>query len=173
MDGFIELLKILIPAAAVFATTYFVVKKFLDNEQKKREMEARKASGSALVPIRLQAYERIIIFLERLHPNSLVLRVNKNGYSAQDLQLELIKTVRSEYEHNLSQQIYMSAGAWEMVKNAKEETLKLVNMAASKASESTRGQDLAGFILQVASGIEKMPSQLAIDYIKKEITKSF
>ncbi len=55
MDGFIELLKILIPAAAVFATTYFVVKKFLDNEQKKREMEARKASGSALVPIRLQA----------------------------------------------------------------------------------------------------------------------
>ncbi len=173
MEHFIEILKILIPAGAVFAATYFIVKKFTDMEQRRREIEMKKSSLTQVTPIRLQAYERVVIFLERIHPNSLVLRVNKPGLTPQQLQLELIKAIRSEYEHNLSQQIYMSSGAWEMVKNAKEEIIKLVTVAASKVNESTRGHDFAAFILQVTSGIERMPNQLAIDYIKKEIARTF
>ena len=173
MQEFLEILRILIPAGAVFAATYFIVKKFLDNEQKKREIEIRKSSVSLLTPIKLQAYERIVIFLERLHPNSLVVRVNRTDINAHQLHIELIKAIKSEYEHNISQQIYMSTGAWEMVKNAKEETMKLINMSASKVPGANKGQDLAQVILQITSGIEKMPSQIALAYIKKEITQVF
>lgn len=173
MDAFLDILRILIPAAAVFAATYFIVKKFLDNEQKRREIEIRKSSVSLLTPIKLQAYERIVIFLERLHPNSLVIRVNRADLNAHQLHMELIKAIKSEYEHNLSQQIYMSHGAWELVKNAKEEILKLVNMSAAKIPGNSKGQDLAQMILQITGGIEKMPSQIAITYIKKEITQVF
>ncbi len=173
MQEFLEILRILIPAGAVFAATYFIVKKFLDNEQKKREMEIRKSSVSLLTPIKLQAYERVVIFLERLHPNSLVIRVNRADLNAHQLHMELIKTIKSEFEHNLSQQIYMSHGAWELVKNAKEETLKLINMSSAKVPGTAKGQDLAHIILQITGGIEKMPSQVALTYIKKEITQVF
>ena len=173
MQDFLEILKILIPAVAVFAATYFIVKSFLNNEQRRRELEIRKSMQGTVTPLRLQAYERVIIFLERIHPNNLVLRVNVPGMTAQQLRLELIKTIRSEYEHNLSQQVYMSAGAWELVKTAKEETLKLVNIASTKVADESRSQDLAQIILQISSSVDKMPGQFAIDFIKKEVYKLF
>ena len=173
MQDFLEILKILIPALAVFAATYFIVKSFLSNEQRRREIEIRRSTQSGIVPIRLQAYERVIIFLERLHPNNLVLRVNKLGMSSQELHAELVKAIKSEYEHNISQQIYMSAGAWELVRTAKEETLKLVNISYNKVQENSKSHDLAQIILQIASSVDKIPSQIAQEFIKKEITRLF
>src|SRR5688572_16283437 len=102
MDSFIEILKIILPAGAVFAAAYLIVKRFLDNEQKAREQELKKSSHAAMTPLRLQAYERIVLFLERVNPNTLVVRVNKNGMTAHQLHMELIKTIKTEYEHNLS-----------------------------------------------------------------------
>lgn len=172
MDAFIEILKIILPAGAVFAAAYLIVKRFLDNDQKQRELDLKKSNQNIVTPLKIQAYERIIIFLERIHPNSLVLRVNKNGYSAQQLHMELIKTIKSEYEHNLSQQIYLSSGAWELVKNAKEEVMKLINITATKVAHDRGSNDLAMMILNVASNLDKkMPSELAIEFVKKEIAK--
>ncbi|MFL5753519.1 MAG: hypothetical protein ACJ76F_08935 [Bacteroidia bacterium] len=173
MHELLEILKILIPAGAVFAATYFIVKSFLDNENKRRDLEYRKSSLSIVAPIRLQAYERVIIFLERIHPNNLVLRVNKVGMTSHQLHSELVKTVKSEYEHNISQQIYMSAGAWELLRTAKEETIKLINISSTKVPDTAKGQDLAGIILQLSSSIDKMPSQVALEYLKKEIAQAF
>ncbi|HWY36493.1 MAG TPA: hypothetical protein VNX68_17745 [Nitrosopumilaceae archaeon] len=173
MQELLEILKILIPAGAVFAATYFIVKSFLDNDNKKRELEFRKSSLAIVTPIRLQAYERIIIFLERLHPNNLVLRITKVGMTSQQLHAELIKTVKNEYEHNISQQIYVSVGAWELVKTAKEETIKVINISSTKVPELAKGQDLAAIILQLSSSIDKMPSQVALEYLKREIGQSF
>lgn len=173
MHELLEILKILIPAGAVFAATYFIVKSFLDNENKRRDLEYRKSSLSIVAPIRLQAYERVIIFLERIHPNNLVLRVNKVGMTSHQLHSELVKTVKSEYEHNISQQIYMSAGAWELLRTAKEETIKLINISSTKVPDSSKGQELAAIILQLSSSIDKMPSQVALEYLKKEISQAF
>lgn len=172
MDAFIEILKIILPAGAVFAAAYLIVKRFLDNEQNQRELELKKSNQNIVTPLKIQAYERIVIFLERLHPNSLVLRVNKNGYNAQQLHMELIKTIKSEYEHNLSQQIYLSNPAWELVKNAKEEVMKLINITATKVPHDRSSNDLAMMILNVASNLDKkMPSEVAIDFVKKELVK--
>jgi hypothetical protein len=173
MDQVWDILKILIPAAAVFAATYFIVRSFLNSENKKREYELRKSQMSLTTPIRLQAYERIIIFLERIEPTNLVLRVNKAGINTAQLHSDLIKTIKGEYEHNISQQIYVSAGAWQLVKTAKEETMKLINISVTKIPENAKGQDLAQIILQIASGVEKTPTQIATEFLKREVAQYF
>jgi hypothetical protein len=173
MDIFLELLKILIPAGAVFAATYFVVKTFLSNDQKRRDYELRKSQLNITTPIRLQAYERIILFLERIEPNNLVLRTNKAGMTIPMLHSELIKTIKTEYEHNISQQIYVSANAWHLVKTAKEETIKLVNISITKVPENGKGQDLSQVILHIASSVEKTPTQIAVEFLKTEVAQHF
>lgn len=174
MNAFIELLKIIIPAGAVFAAAYFLVKRFLDNEQKRREFELKKTSQSNITPLKIQAYERIVIFLERINPNSLVVRVNKNNMTARQLHMELVSSIKSEYEHNLSQQIYMSEGAWELVKNAKEEIIKLVNVSSSKVTPDAPSSELAIMILNITANLEKkLPNDIALDFIKREIAQKF
>lgn len=174
MEGFIEILKIILPAAAVFAAAYLLVQKFINSEQKRREYELKKSVQSAITPLKIQAYERIVIFLERIHPNTMVVRVNKHGMSATQLHQELIKAIKSEYEHNLSQQIYVSHNSWELVKNAKEEILKLVNISATKVSHDASSNDLALMILNITAGLDRrLPSEVAIEYVKKEIAQIF
>ncbi len=173
MQEVLDILKILIPAAAVFAATYFIVRSFLNNENKKRDYDLRKSQLSMTTPIRLQAYERIIIFLERIEPTNLVLRVNKAGMNAAQLHNDLLKTVKTEYEHNISQQIYVSAGAWHLIKTSKEETLKLINISVTKVQDNAKGQDLAQIILQIASGVEKTPTQIATEFLKREVAQHF
>ncbi len=174
MELIAEILKIILPATAVFVAVYVVIKSFLGNEQKRREHELRKTNQNVVLPLRIQAHERIIIFLERINPNSLVVRVNKNGMSAQQLQLELIKNIRTEFEHNLSQQIYLSVGAWELVKTAKEELIKLINVSSTKVDPNAQSNELAMTILNVAAGLGKrLPNDVAIEYVKREISQSF
>ena len=173
MEALVEILKILIPAAAVFAATFFIIRTFLNNEQKRRDFELRKAQINITTPIRLQAFERIILFLERIEPNNLVLRTNKVGMSIPMLHAELIKTIKTEYEHNISQQIYVSANAWHLVKTAKEETITLVNISVTKVPENGKGQELSQVILHIASSVEKTPTQIAIEFLKNEVAQHF
>lgn len=173
MDWIVNIALALIVGGAVFATAFYTVRNFLDNEQKKRVAEMRQANQNLVTPIRLQAYERVVMFLERISPNSLVMRVHKNGMSGLMFQSELVKTIRSEYEHNLSQQIYMSNNAWQMVITSKEEIIKLINIAATKVPETASGLELAQMILSIAGQLNKLPTQVAIEYIKKEIGQNF
>lgn len=174
MNAFIELLKIIIPAGAVFAAAYFLVKRFLDNDQKRREHELKKASLASLTPLKIQAYERVVIFLERINPNSLVVRVNKPGMSARQLHLDLVLAVKTEYEHNLSQQIYISASAWDLVKTAKEEIIKTINISSSKVRDDAPGNELAMAILSTTANLDsKLPTDIAIAFIKKEVAQTF
>jgi len=173
MQEVLEILKILIPAGAVFAATFFIVRSFLNNENKKRDYDLRKSQLGMTTPIRLQAYERIIIFLERIEPTNLVLRITKAGMNAAQLHGDLLKTIKTEYEHNISQQIYISANAWQLVKTAKEETLKLINISVTKLPENAKGQDLAQIVLQIAAGVEKTPTQIATEFLKREVAQHF
>jgi hypothetical protein len=84
-----------------------------------------------------------------------------------------LKAVKTEYEHNVSQQVYVSYGAWELLKTSKEETIKLINISSTKVSESAKSQDLAAVILQLASSVDKMPSQVALEFLKREIAQTY
>jgi hypothetical protein len=174
MDPIFEILKIILPATAVFVAAYIIMRSFLDSEQKQRELEVKKSSHSMITPLKLQAYERIVLFLERINPNTIVVRVNKHGFTAHQLHMELIKTIKSEYEHNLSQQIYISHGAWELVKTTKEEITKLINISATKVPQDSPANDLAMMILNITSNLgKKLPNDLALEFIKKEVNQVF
>jgi len=172
MDSFFELLKFILPAAIVFLTTYYLVKNFLDHERNKKAIDLKLANQAILTPIRLQAYERVVLFLERINPSSMVMRLNKTGNSA-SFQGELLKTIRSEFEHNLSQQIYISTAAWNATVRAKEETIKVINVSASKVNADSSALELAQAIVSVTAQLTEMPTKQAIDLIKKEISKEF
>lgn len=172
MDYLFEIVKLLLPAGLVFLTTYYLVKNFLDHESRKKTLDLKLANQTVITPIRLQAYERVILFLERINPTSMVMRLNKVGTAA-NFQGELLKTIRSEFEHNLSQQIYMSSKTWDSVVKAKEETIKLINVAATRVSADGSAMDFAQAVVAISSQLSELPTKSAIDGIKREIAKEF
>jgi selenocysteine lyase/cysteine desulfurase len=85
----------------------------------------------------------------------------------------LITAVKTEYEHNLSQQIYVSYGAWELVKNAKEEVIQLINISSSKVAVEANSSELAIMILNITANLnKKLPNEIALEYLKKEIAQT-
>lgn len=125
------------------------------------------------LPLRLQAYERFVLFLERIHPSNLLMRLSNPELTSVQLQSLLVKTIREEFEYNLSQQLYVSGQAWEMIKNAKEEMVALVNKASMKAGDQARAGDLVKAILELMVEKGKLPSELALEEIKIELQRLF
>ena len=102
-----DLLKIVLPALIVAGVIYLLFKQFLEKEQQRRLIELRLESSKATLPLRLQAYERIVLFLERISPNNILVRLSSAGQTAPDFHRLLQQEIRAEYEHNLSQQLYI------------------------------------------------------------------
>lgn len=172
MELVFELLKITLPAIAVMVTAYFVIKQLLEGQFKRKELELKKEVAKSLTPNKINAYERLVLLLERIHPADMVLRVHQKGMSSTKFQATLVKTIREEFQHNLTQQLYVSATAWNYIRNAKEETIKLVNIAASQVPEKSTALDLSNMIFQIMSKMEHSPVDIAKDYLKQEIRRS-
>jgi hypothetical protein len=126
-----------------------------------------------LLPVRLQAYERIILFIERIAPESILMRLNRKGMTAAQLQSELQNTIRHEYEHNLSQQTYISTEAWQKVQTAKNQILAIINESGAELQEGASGATLGKLILEKVMELKTPPSQVAVDYLKKEVNDLF
>lgn len=173
MDEILEIVKLILPSLVVLATTVFLVKKYLESTQRDQMLNLKQASQKEILPRRLQAYERLVLFLERISPNSLVMRVHKTGMSGKLLQSELLKAVRQEYEHNIAQQVYMSTESWNLVKSAKEETIQLINIAASKVNDNATGVDFAQKIFELSAMLDVMPTDNALNHLKKDIQRFF
>ena len=122
-----------------------------------------------IITLKLQACERLILLLERINPSNLILRVHSTEMTAAQLQAALIRSVREEYDYNLSQQLYITSKTWELIRNAKEETIHLINTAASKQGENFTSRELAGNILQLNLARETAPVTIAIEALKREI----
>lgn len=164
-----DIIKITIPALLVFLTAWILLRNMIRNDQDKRRQEVTLQSTRIVTPIKLQAYERIILFLERISMESLLVRVSSPEITVAQLQTSLLATVRSEFEHNLSQQIYMSPRAWEVVKNARSNTIKIINSEAEKIKGNAPGIEYSKLLLSRVMEIEKEPTHVAIDYLKNEL----
>jgi hypothetical protein len=122
-----------------------------------------------ILPIRLQAYERSILLLERISPDSLVMRLSHTDYSARQLHQEILSSITSEFEHNIAQQTYLSTEAWEKIKAAKNQIINLVNETANEVKPDAKGPTLGKLILERLTELNNPPSQVAIDYLKEEV----
>lgn len=173
LDSVFELLKYTVPIFVIFAFIYFILNSYLEENFKLRSLDMKLANQTGITPVRMQAYERIVVYLERITPSNLVMRIHKSGMNTRLLHTELLKSIRSEYDHNIAQQIYMSNASWELVKGAKEEMIKLVNAAAYKVGDNADGVELCKVLLDITMNVEILPTQIAIDFVKKEIRQSF
>src|ERR1700742_1869115 len=113
MEVVLELLKYTIPALVVLLASYIIVNKFVISEMQRRQMALFQDTQNITLPLRLQAYERLAIFIERLHPRQLIPRICRKGMTVSDLQQAIAFSIRTEFEHNLSQQVYVSREVWE------------------------------------------------------------
>lgn len=169
----LEILKYTIPALIVFLTAFFLIKYQVDLEKKRLNANLVMKNQEIITPLRLQAYERIILLLERISPDTLIMRINKSGMTSKQLHTELLKSIRAEFEHNLSQQIYLTTKAWQVVKKARQDITKLINTSAIKVESQAPSLKLSQLILETFMETDKSPSADAIDYVKKEIQQFF
>ncbi len=173
MEMVYDLLKITIPAALVLYLAYLLVRSFLNKQLDEIALSVRQKNQEIVVPIRLQAYERIVLLLERITPSNLISRLSSSDYSAEEFHQILVHEIRNEFNHNLSQQVYMSDSAWTYVTTAVEQTISVINSSASGLEEKAKGFDLARAIIENASGEEMDTPKQAIKYIKEEIQDVF
>lgn len=171
METLFEALKYVLPSVVVFFTAYYLMNAFFREERSRRNQELRMDRIRISLPIRLQAYERIILFLERISPQNLVMRLHKPEWSAKEFHQQMLQAVRDEYNHNLSQQLYVTASSWEAVKNAKEDVLRLINTSAAQLNENASATDLSNKLLEVST--EKISARKAINLLKQEAARTF
>ena len=169
MEILADILKISIPAILVFLTSWLLLRNLIKNDQEKRRQELVLQNSRTIIPIKLQAYERIVLFLERISLESMLVRISTPNMSAGQLHSALLTTIRSEFEHNLSQQIYMSPQAWEVVKSARSNLIKIINSEFEKMPGTASGIDFSRKLLESVMEPPKEPTRAAIDYIKGEI----
>ena len=116
MDAWIFLLMTTVSCGALVLIVFRFLKKQTDKEVTTLRKELHKQRQEFFLPSRLDAYQRSVLLLERIHPTSLIMRVHNPSLNATLFQAELVKAVRSEFEHNLAQQIFISTGTWDIIR---------------------------------------------------------
>jgi len=173
MDSLIEILKITLPAVIVLYAVFLVVKSFLEKYYETSLAKIRLETHEQTLPLRLQAYERMIIFLERSKPANLIPRLSNGEFNAIEFQNFLIMNLREEYNHNLSQQMYMSNEAWNLITMAYEEIIALINRSAEGFTDQHSALDLAKAIFSNQAIAQQYPIETAIFFLKAEVRELY
>lgn len=169
METVLEILKYILPAIIVLIATVLVLSKILERDEARRKHELFMNNQKLITPIRLQSYERMVLFLERIAPDALIMRNMSNKLSAKQLHSQLLQSIRAEYEHNLSQQVYISSEAWKIIKGAKESVIKLINSIASELPDDAKSLNLSTKILETVVEENIAPTIAATEFLKNEI----
>lgn len=174
IEAVLDIAKILIPALIVFATAYYLINSFLKRQLELKKLDLAVNRSKDMVPLRLQAYERLVLLMERISPPSLIPRVRQENMTAPELQFALITAIRTEFEHNYSQQIYVSENSWLLVKSVVEEMITAINTAAQNLPSEASGLDLGKVLLRAMLGSEGvLPTERALAFLRKDVQSLF
>ncbi|MBR3520840.1 MAG: hypothetical protein IKN77_12110 [Paludibacteraceae bacterium] len=172
MNFLLEIAKITIPGILVLLAAYYVLRDLLRNAERTRFYEMKKESAKALTPVKLTAYERLALFLERMKPESLLIRTQMPNMTVHELHIALLNTIREEFEHNVTQQIYVGNDVWLLTRNAKDSLIQLVNSIASDMPDDMPALELSKMIIERYNAVNETPIDLALSALKSEV-KSF
>ena len=173
MELVADLLKVILPAGLVLWAMYLTVNSFIKKELVQKELDIKAETTKNLLPIRLQAYERMALFLERISPNNLLIRLNGRAVNVTDFQQLMLAEIREEFSHNLSQQVYMSDEAWTTIKNAMNETVALINLSAKDLAPDVPALELSKRIFEVVMNKGVNSSDEALQLVKQEMREQF
>lgn len=166
-----SILLITIPAALVIAIAYMLIDKLLKNEEQRRNFELLKQNQPTIITIKLRAYERLMLLLERITPHSILLSKIEANMSVMELQNTLLNDIRKEFEHNYSQQIYISSDLWDAIRNAQENIFQLINLCSAKCDGEDSASTLATLIIQVYDSQQETALDFAKSKLKEEVSK--
>ncbi len=164
----LEIVKITVPALIVFLTVYYLLKQFLNGQQQLKMLQIRQDQQKETLPLRLQAYERLSLMCERISLPNLLLRVRREGMSASELRLSLLLAIQQEYEHNITQQVYVSGQLWEIIKIARDDAVNSVSLVAEKMDAKASGRDFSAALINFLSQRDATGPDKALQAIKKE-----
>jgi hypothetical protein len=168
MEILLEIIKLTIPGLLTFLAAYFVLKTYMENQQKLQHLKIQQEQQKSSLPLRLQAYERLSLFCERISLPNLLLRVRKPGMSNGELRVSLLLAVQQEYEHNITQQVYVSSQLWEIIKFARDESVNAISIIAEKTDTKSDAKELVGMLFNYVNQQEVMAVEKALLAIKKE-----
>jgi len=174
----VQLAKFSVPAIVFFGSVYYLTNRWFEIQSQKNKLKAtelaKKVSSENelkkhFFPLQVDAAQRLVLFLERIAPNNMVMRLHNPGLPARAFQQKLLENIRSEFDHNLAQQIFVSTESWARVVNSKEEIVKIINMAATKLDPTALAGNLSHGIFEITAQLQHQPTDLAIEFIKNEI----
>jgi hypothetical protein len=144
------------------------MRQFYKAEADKRLWELKRLAQKEISPVRQRAYERLVLLLERTTPEHMLLELNLGEMTVLQVQQHLVRTIRMEYEHNMSQQVYVGEEVWAMIQNAKEQTLAFVNTVAQQLPAESTALDYAKTLITAYATNGDTPNELALQALKKE-----
>lgn len=166
-DKILELLFYCLPAAITGGVAYYFFQSYMQNEDKRRRFLLARQNQKGSLPLKLQAYERMTLFMERIDPSKLLIRITPVSEDQNDYANYVIAQIEQEFEHNLTQQIYMSDECWTIITTAKNATIQMLRKAAAAndvlSADSLRESVLSGMFDKAT------PSSAALAYIKNEV----
>jgi hypothetical protein len=156
-----------IPALVTGVIAFLFFREHTDNENNRRNFILKESIQKESLPIRLQAYERLTLFLERISPQNLLKRVSPISQEVEDYKSLLIQTVEQEYEHNLSQQIYVSDPCWRIVSAAKNSTIQTI--VSFKNKDVNTANDIRPLLLDILLNNE-VTAEMALNFLNEEVS---
>ena len=163
----IELLSYTLPAIVTGVVAYYFFNSHIKNEESKRKYRLKQENQKQALPLRLQAYERLSLYLERINPSNLLIRTAPLSDDKNQYENLLVNMIDQEFEHNLTQQIYISDEAWTMIRTAKNATIQIIrktNMSDRVNNADKLRETILSDLLENQS-----PSMLALNYLKTEV----
>lgn len=168
-DKILELLFYTLPAIITGLIAYYFFKMHTSNEEGRRRYLIHKEAQKNAMPLRLQAYERLVLLLERISPSKLLIRIAPQSSNKKDYEEYLISQIEQEYEHNLTQQIYVSAESWDIITTAKNATIQLIRK--SNMSDAVDTSDKLREVMLSDLFDKQSPSSVAVAYLKNEVAE--
>ncbi len=162
-----EVIGYTIPALVVLAATWLVMHKFYKAEEQKRLWEMKRAAQKEISPIRMRAYERLSLLLERTTPAHMLMDMPLQELTVLELQQRLLRTIRQEYDHNLSQQIYVR----DKIIHARDEMGAFVTTMAPNLPKEATSLDYAKALITAYNTNGETPNGIALSALKEEARK--
>jgi len=166
-----NLILFCVPALLTGAIAYMFFKEHLVNDDKRRNFLIQKELQKEALPLRLQAYERMTLFLERISPANLLVRVKPISSEKESYESLLIANIEQEFEHNLAQQIYVSTECWSVITASKNATIQLIRKVALSEKINSADKLREAIVSEVMD--KQPPSNAGLSFIKEEVRKIF
>lgn len=165
----IEILAYTIPSLITGGVAYYLFKSYFKDQQNTRHWLIKKENQKMALPLRLQAYERLTLLMERINPSQLMVRINPISNDKNDYENYVITQIEQEFEHNIAQQIYVSDKCWTIIITAKNATVQMVRTAA-KSEKVTNADELRTYVISELFD-KSSPSSAALSFIKSEVAE--